>query len=100
MLGTLAGIDEPQVRLKDFLGPNTKSMFNNIGCILCKVEVWVPYLLLQGVSMVISTDRKGVLSTTKHIEQVCVTVLLKGNVANTRNFFAIYECISSVTSAF
>ena len=61
MLGTLAGIDEPQVRLKDFLGPNAKSMFNKIGCILGEVEVWVPYLLLQGVSMVvslISTDRK------------------------------------------
>ena len=28
------------------------------------------------------------------------TVLLKGNVANARNFFAIYECVSSVMSAF
>ena len=28
------------------------------------------------------------------------TVLLKGNVANARNFFAIYERVSSVTSAF
>ena len=29
-----------------------------------------------------------------------ITVLLKGNVANARSFFAIYECVSSVTSAF
>ena len=28
------------------------------------------------------------------------TVLLKDNVANARNFFAIYKCVSSVTSAF
>ena len=27
------------------------------------------------------------------------TVLLKGNVASACNFFAIYECVSSVTSA-
>ena len=28
------------------------------------------------------------------------TGLLKDNVTNTRNFFAIYECVSSLTSAF
>ena len=31
-------------------------------------------------------------------KQMLITVLLKDNVANTRNFFAIYECVSSVTS--
>ena len=29
-----------------------------------------------------------------------LTVLLKGNIANARNFFGIYERVSSVTSAF
>ena len=28
------------------------------------------------------------------------TVLLKGNVANARNFIAIYKCVSSLSSAF
>ena len=31
---------------------------------------------------------------------VVLTVLLKDNVANACNFFAVYECVLSLTSAF
>ena len=68
-------------------------------------KVMVAKRKLDGAVDVLSADQKIHKSNvTVHnlwkIWKLAPTVLLKGNVANMCNFFAIYECVSSLTIAF
>ena len=72
--------------------PRYKSVSNLVKFVEVGDRILLPYAM--------HAQFKRIPKKTINKKHLIPTVLLKGNVANARNFFAIYECVSSVTTAF